>query len=84
MTTTESTEHSELYNHPLTDAVIGCAIEVHRFNPSVLSVLSVLSVVNSKCRLSLIRLSERTYYCAGLPNSLASPRASVFRNLGLK
>jgi len=30
MTTTESTEHSELYNRPLTGAVIGCAIEVHR------------------------------------------------------
>ncbi len=25
-----STEYTELYNHPLTGAVIGCAIEVHR------------------------------------------------------
>lgn len=30
MTTTESTKHTELYNHPLSRRVIGCAIEVHR------------------------------------------------------
>ncbi len=31
MTTTEHTESAELYNHPLSGAVIGCAIEVHRY-----------------------------------------------------